>query len=140
MEALSTIFLRRVVEGPSSRMWWLMPTSQPILSGGMGVITQIGTISSRILASETFENINSDISGHDLDGDGVIDRVLLLHGMEPQESGGGPDSIWSHFSQLENEVQSGGEYASTLYNFINKIWIGYLCPRDDASNGCLRPL
>ncbi len=60
------------------------------------------------LASETFENINSDISGHDLDGDGVIDRVLLLHGMEPQESGGGPDSIWSHFSQLENEIQSGG--------------------------------
>ena len=48
MEALSTIFLRRVVEGPSSRMWWLMPTSQPILSGGMGVITQIETISSRI--------------------------------------------------------------------------------------------
>ena len=38
----------------------------------------------------------------------MIDRVLFLHDSEPQETGGGPDSIWSHFSYLDEEVHHNG--------------------------------
>ena len=53
-------------------------------------------------------SINSDLAKHDLNGDDVIDRVLFLYGSEPQETGGGPDSIWSHFSYLDEEVRHDG--------------------------------
>ena len=53
--------------------------------------------------------LNGALNGEsDLDGDEVIDRVLFLHDSEPQETGGGPDSIWSHFSYLDEEVHHNG--------------------------------
>ena len=44
----------------------------------------------------------------DLDNDGNVDRLLILHTTNGQEDGGGSsDRIWSHFSELE-EKQSVG--------------------------------
>ena len=60
------------------------------------------------LLVSSINSINSDLARHDLNGDGVIDRVLFLHGSEPQETGGGPDSIWSHFSYFDEEVSHNG--------------------------------
>ena len=60
------------------------------------------------LLVSSINSINSDLARHDLNGDGVIDRVLFLHGSEPQETGGGPDSIWSHFSYFDEEVRHNG--------------------------------
>ena len=39
-----------------------------------------------------------DLSDWDINGDGTLDRLLILHSGNAQESGGPADSIWSHFS------------------------------------------
>lgn len=60
------------------------------------------------LVVEVFQTIDLDnLEEFDLNNDGILDRVILLIGEEAQETGGGPDSIWSHFSHLENPVDKG---------------------------------
>ena len=45
----------------------------------------------------------------DLDGDGAIDRLLILHTARPQEDGSGASSrIWSHFGPLVDPVSVSG--------------------------------
>ena len=46
----------------------------------------------------------TDLSPWDLDSDGIIDRILFIHGERPQEIGGGTESIWSYFSELDNPI------------------------------------
>jgi M6 family metalloprotease-like protein len=46
-----------------------------------------------------------DLSQWDLNEDGIIDRLLILHSANPQEIGGGTDSIWSHFSELDEPIK-----------------------------------
>ena len=48
-----------------------------------------------------------DLSQWDINGDGIIDRLLVLHSGNAQESGGPSNSIWSHFSNLMNPVSVG---------------------------------
>ncbi len=48
-----------------------------------------------------------DLSDWDLNGDGILDRLLVLHSGNAQESGGPPDSIWSHFSTLSSPIEIG---------------------------------
>ena len=47
----------------------------------------------------------TDLSPWDLNSDGIIDRILFIHGEQPQEIGGGSQSIWSHFSALDNSIR-----------------------------------
>ncbi len=56
------------------------------------------------------ESVNSllsgmDLSNWDLDSDGTVDRLLILHSGNAQESGGPSDSIWSHFSTLSSPIK-----------------------------------
>tara|TARA_B100001173_G_scaffold290043_1_gene280319 strand:- start:68 stop:2020 length:1953 start_codon:yes stop_codon:yes gene_type:complete len=48
-----------------------------------------------------------DLSNWDIDDDGTIDRLLILHSGNAQESGGSSDSIWSHFSTLTTPLEIG---------------------------------
>ena len=48
--------------------------------------------------SSTFADI--DLSPYDLDADGWIDRLLILHTGNAQEGSGGSNSIWSHYATL----------------------------------------
>lgn len=50
---------------------------------------------------------NQDPAQWDLDGDYVIDRLLILHSGQPQEEGGTSNAIWSHFSPFYEPVQIG---------------------------------
>ena len=50
---------------------------------------------------------NLDISPWDLDGDFVIDRLLILHSGQAQELGGPSNTIWSHFSPFSDSVTIG---------------------------------
>lgn len=61
------------------------------------------------LVEESAKNLLSDmdLSEWDLDGDGIVDRLLILHSGNAQESGGAPDSIWSHFSTLSSPIEIG---------------------------------
>ena len=47
----------------------------------------------------------TDLSPWDLNSDGIVDRILFIHGEQPQEIGGGSQSIWSHFSALDNSIR-----------------------------------
>ena len=50
---------------------------------------------------ESMRSDNIEWNQHDLDDDGVVDRLLILHTSRGQETGsGGSDRIWSHFTHL----------------------------------------
>ena len=51
---------------------------------------------------------NIDWNKFDLDNDGNVDRLLILHTTTGQEDGGGSsDRIWSHFAELEDKQSVG---------------------------------
>ncbi|HIG34412.1 MAG TPA: hypothetical protein EYQ11_06030 [Candidatus Poseidoniales archaeon] len=50
---------------------------------------------------------DQDPSRWDLDGDYVVDRLLILHSGQPQEEGGPSSTIWSHFSLFHDPVVIG---------------------------------
>jgi len=72
------------------------------------------------LAEETILSLMSDIdpSIWDLDGDYIIDRVLILHSGQPQELGGTSTRIWSHFSPFNDPVVIG-EYKFEHYTMAS---------------------
>jgi len=63
----------------------------------------------RELASQAIMSLfqGQDLSMWDINGDYVIDRVLILHSGQPQEEGGPSSTIWSHFSPFEDPVVIG---------------------------------
>tara|TARA_Y100001970_G_scaffold166768_1_gene204053 strand:+ start:61485 stop:63470 length:1986 start_codon:yes stop_codon:yes gene_type:complete len=69
-------------------------------SKGKGVEDLISQLSIDIL-------VNKDLTPWDLNSDGVIDRLLILHSATPQEAGGSTDSLWSHFSLMNEDIQIG---------------------------------
>jgi len=69
-------------------------------NNGLGVDNLVEASATDLLAG-------MDLSKWDIDGDGIIDRLLILHSGNAQESGGPTDSIWSHFSNLVNPIQIG---------------------------------
>ncbi len=48
-----------------------------------------------------------DLSKFDLDNDGNMDRLLLLHTGRPQETSGRSSDIWSHFQYLSEPITKG---------------------------------
>ncbi len=69
-------------------------------NNGMGVDKLVENAAKNLLSG-------MDLSEWDLNGDGILDRLLLLHSGNAQESGGPPDSIWSHFSTLTSPIEIG---------------------------------
>ncbi len=61
---------------------------------------------------------NQDLSSWDLNGDFVIDRVLILHSGQPQEVGGPSSGIWSHFSPFDEYIEIG-EYRFEHYTMAS---------------------
>ncbi|MFL2951892.1 MAG: immune inhibitor A domain-containing protein, partial [Candidatus Thalassarchaeaceae archaeon] len=63
----------------------------------------------RELATQAIVSLlqGQDLSVWDLNGDYVIDRILILHSGQPQEEGGPSSTIWSHFSTFQDPFQIG---------------------------------
>jgi len=59
-----------------------------------------------------------DLSEWDLDGDGVIDRLLILHSGEAQELGGPSSSIWSHYSPFQDPIDIG-DFSFEHYTMVS---------------------
>ena len=59
-----------------------------------------------------------DLSQWDLDGDFIIDRLLILHSGQAQEEGGPSTSIWSHFSSFYEPV-TVGDYTFEHYTMAS---------------------
>ncbi len=67
-------------------------------SDGNGVESLVNSVVLDVLSEE-------DLSPWDLNDDGVIDRLLLIHSAPPQESTGNSNSFWSHFSLMDNPIE-----------------------------------
>ena len=65
-----------------------------------------GTHLPKILASEVVNDQMDlvDWGKYDLDGDGWVDRLLILHTSIGQEEGGNSNRIWSHFTNLDEPI------------------------------------
>ncbi len=63
----------------------------------------------RELATQAIVSLlqGQNLSEWDLNGDYVIDRILILHSGQPQEEGGPSSTIWSHFSTFQDPFQIG---------------------------------
>ena len=61
------------------------------------------------LASSVIRSIPDDINLNqfDLNNDGTLDRLLMLHTGRPQETSGRSSDIWSHFQFLTDPIQRG---------------------------------
>ena len=61
------------------------------------------------LAELVIENIpnETDLSEFDLDNNGHVDRLLILHTARAQESSGKSSDIWSHFQYLSEPIKIG---------------------------------
>ena len=69
-------------------------------NNGMGVDKLVENAAKNLLTG-------LDLSDWDLNGDGILDRLLVLHSGNAQESGGPSESIWSHFSTLAKPIEIG---------------------------------
>ena len=65
-----------------------------------------GTHLPMILAKEVVNDHKNDIdwSKYDLDNDGWVDRLLILHTSIGQEEGGNSNRIWSHFTTFDEVI------------------------------------
>ena len=61
------------------------------------------------LAESAIRSMSNEIdySQFDLDNDGNMDRLLLLHTGRPQETSGRASDIWSHFQYLPEPIMKG---------------------------------
>lgn len=68
--------------------------------------TSDGTHLPMTLAKEVVEDHldNVDWSKYDLDNDGWVDRLLILHTSIGQEEGGNSERIWSHFTTFDEVI------------------------------------
>lgn len=67
---------------------------------GNGAETLLREVATDLLQGE-------DLSRWDLDNDGTVDRILILHSAQPQEKGGGTNSFWSHFTAMQDSLKIG---------------------------------
>ncbi len=74
----------------------------------------------KMLAEQTILSLMNDLnlSKWDLDGDYVIDRLLILHSGQPQEIGGPSTAIWSHFSPFDDPIKIG-DYTFAHYTMAS---------------------
>ena len=76
-----------------------------------------GTHLPMVLAEEAVTSTKNSINWnkYDLNGDGTVDRLLILHTTIGQESGGNSNRIWSHFTTFENPVDLGDDLSVSHY-------------------------
>lgn len=94
-------------------------------SGGERDAGAPGTGGPPALAAEVVRAVATEVEWprHDLDADGRVDRLLLLHTGEAQEDRGQTNDIWSHFGPMSEAIDVGGLTVShyTLASFDSGV-------------------
>ena len=104
------------------------------------------------LAQEIVLEIEDEVDWekYDLNGDGWVDRFLILHCIKPQEDGSGSNSrIWSHFSSIEEIVElpnnlkishytissqfSSTNFGTVMHEMYHQLGAADLYPVNDAT-------
>jgi len=72
------------------------------------------------LAFEAISQSNLNWEDFDLNSDGWVDRVLILHSAPPQEDGSGATNrIWSHHGPLAEQLELGGGLKVSHYTMAS---------------------
>lgn len=81
-----------------------------------------GTFLPAALAEEVVASVRNDVDWNrfDLDKDGFVDRLLVLHTTKGQEENPGIESrIWSHFTHFEQPISLPGELTVEHYTMAS---------------------
>ena len=86
-------------------------------NGGERDSSNDGTHLPMLLAEEVVvaNKQSIDWDKYDLDNDGSVDRLLILHTTIGQESGGNSNRIWSHFTTFETPIDLGNDLTVAHY-------------------------
>jgi len=94
---------------PNSESYWGKDSeNERDIGDGSGGAAELARVAIESLLGGVVGNSDDlDLSNWDLNDDGVIDRLLVIHSGEPQESGAPKSAIWSHFSWLQDPLIVG---------------------------------
>lgn len=98
--------------------------SMPYYGSDFGIqrdSSEDGTHLPMVLAKEVVnEQIDSvDWKKYDLDEDGWVDRLLILHTSIGQEEGGDSNRIWSHFTTFDDSISLPGDLKIAHYTMAS---------------------
>ena len=96
---LNVTIMEKTWESPQSDSFWGKDSSDGRDSGSENGVQDL------IHNSAPFILEDKDLSKWDFNDDGIIDRLLILHSGDAQESNGQSSSIWSHFSGLDDPIK-----------------------------------
>jgi M6 family metalloprotease-like protein len=96
---LNVTIIDETWNSPKSDSYWGQDSTEGRDSGSENGVQDL-------IANSVSSLLNDiDLSIWDFNNDGIIDRLLILHSGEAQESNGQSSSIWSHFSGLDDPIK-----------------------------------
>ena len=96
---LNVTIIEQTWNSPKSDSFWGQDSSEGRDTGSENGVQDLVTNAVKSLLDE------KDLSKWDFNNDGIVDRLLILHSGDAQESNGQSSSIWSHFSGLDDPIQ-----------------------------------
>lgn len=96
---LNVTIIEETWNSPKSDSFWGQDSSEGRDAGSENGVQDLVTNSVTSLLKD------NDLSKWDFNNDGILDRLLILHSGDAQESNGQSSSIWSHFSGLDEPIE-----------------------------------
>jgi M6 family metalloprotease-like protein len=96
---LNVTIIEQTWNSPKSDSFWGQDSSEGRDAGSENGVQDLVTNAIKSLLNE------KDLSKWDFNNDGIVDRLLILHSGDAQESNGQSSSIWSHFSGLDDPIK-----------------------------------
>ena len=130
MEQAAAPYIEQLSAGTSTLTLHVHPTvvraTEPLAAygaDGSGKDTdENGQFLPMILAEETVNRIENEVnwSQFDLNGDSVVDRLLVLHTSKGQEENPGiKQRIWSHFTRFDDAINVGDGHTVEHYTMAS---------------------
>ena len=85
-------------------------------------VDAVGNFMPKELAREAVESVSKSIDWEpfDLNGDGTVDRLLILHTSKGQEENPSiKNRIWSHFTQFDSSINTGNGHSVDHYTMAS---------------------
>lgn len=96
---LNVTIIEQTWNSPESDYFWGQDSSEGRDAGSENGVQDLVTSAVKSLLT-----IN-DLSKWDYNNDGIVDRLLILHSGDAQETSGQSSAIWSHFSGLDDPIK-----------------------------------
>ncbi|MFC1546115.1 M6 family metalloprotease domain-containing protein [bacterium] len=90
-------------------------TSEGLIDDANGAISELAREAVQLLDDGIF-----DFSKFDLDGDKIIDRVIVVHAGQGQEASINSNTIWSHHWEISGGEEVKDEYTVKEYSIVSE--------------------